>query len=684
MALTYRLVLLQLVVLMTSLGSVLNAQQIQYYNGDYTILDSIEGTAIYAFYQIDEDSIQYQGRFDFRSHLILKDRSMDIEKVVINGMFRRGLKRGTWEYEQSAYNVRFDEIKGLDLKTSLNGEQFKVIARYDNGMPIGRWETQRVKVKDSKPQGRSVNSSLQFKEGLANGPFNYAYAIGGVDVSATGRFSEDGFMDGKWRLLYLNPDDVLVEETRLYQNGFLTDLLRINKATKDTLNEVSYVDVKDRLVALKVTPNEVNYRKGDKGFGLLFDNGYRKADVRRYAQVQGNDFLREVFGVYDVKHSIIGAISEPMPPVINFTRRFQFIYPETDDSIIAVLEPKLKQMADTMGSLIDNATFQLNKTTTDSLAKAYVLFQHAQNKVELVQNVINRIENGDFDFLYRDIYYEDGVPGLRDPDTLKYTINKREKTLVVEMVNAVTSPDDLLLNLQKYTDELNQMYLSWYNGIRGKLESLQKEEVVMEMDKAIVELSQKLTKRYSEVPQDSLIMAPSDLEFVMLDPNQGLSPLQREMFSVFTEEKRASLISDYAGESSYDRKIEHGEKIIGILRALIDVYPMLSEIDRMPKSLDSSFTRYTENPFFYRPMESKFLTNIYTKGVERLLPHMVNELKRFRTGEDIRTQVDEILALRKRLEELANSPDDDGDVKRLDRRMRRENVPDRIKRLLGL
>ncbi len=674
-----------------TLSNVLQAQRLQFYNGNFTVMDTVTGNATYAFYQIDEDSIQLQGEFDFLSDLYQEEDVLNVKKISIKGNFRRGVKRGNWEYEQSYYTVTLDRIRNLKLESTLNGMQLRITGNYLDGKANGVWQTKRIQVVDSKAQGSSVNSKLNFVNGVANGNFTYEMKVDGEPLSISGKFSQDGFMDGVWKMRYTR-DSIIIQEERKYSDGILTELLKVefyNEDKSDTVASVSFYDAKDRLVGILSKTEELNFKLGDKGFGVLFDNGYRRNDIRRRSQEEGNEFLKEVFRVFDAKKSVIGAVADPTPPTINFTRRFEYVYPENEDSIIDVIKPLLDIMSKRVDTLLDNPTFDINRRTDTLLAKGYAFVRLAQDKVERSKEVIEKINNGDFRYTYRDNYYGKGVPGLNEADTLEYTVEGKKKTLVFQSDYYVDSPDNLVENLYKFLRDVENQLNDKLKNVEGVIVERQKEEKIYEMDLALIKTFRQLSSIYGNVEAlDDTAVAiqdPLDVEkFFLQDKSKQASPLQLALYERFVDNKKDELLTKYSAEEGYEEKLIIGEQLLDIMGALIDVNPLLYDIDQMPEQLDSAFTIYTENPFFDRMMESKILTNIYDKGVTRLLPYYIDELKRYRSGSDIRKRVDEIFALRNRLIELSETKEGDEDVRRLDRRLRRENVPDRIRRLLGL
>ncbi|TVQ76122.1 MAG: hypothetical protein EA358_10135 [Flavobacteriales bacterium] len=662
------------------------SQRLLYFNGDYTIMDTVKGRAIYAYYAISDDSIQFQGSFRFNSDLLLKEEAMRVSNVEIQGNFSRGIKRGKWEYEQSVYDVTLLGIKNLRVESELNGEQFRVLGNYRNGRPHGTWQTQRSRIEASKAVGKSVTSSLSFQDGVATGNYEYERDIDGRKVTVKGSFDDNGFMNGEWNLQYFNEGLEFIEN-RNYTKGFLTDILVISVDsvnTRDTLYDLVFYDVKDRLTALYAGIDDLNFEIGEKGFGLDFDNGYRDEDPEQQCQQKGNQFLRDVFEIFDAKKSIIGVISEIHPPIINFTRRFKYIYPDEDIERAEDLLSRVSHSLKEVDSIISLPAIKLNRQRNDSTAMAYAFLEHAENVLVRIERAARRINTDFFDYNNRDIFFKDGVPGLTKTFNLKYDFNNRSRNFNVEYSRYIIGPDSLVENLDRFYQELQNKMSIWIAWVDEKISIIQKEKEIQEIDQQIVDLFNKLNLIYVGQKTDSLFVLPTDKGALIRGAAMQKSQLQREVFDRFENQLREDMVRDYATTESFEQRVTKGNRIIDLSQAMVDVFYDLEKIDRMPESLDSAFIIFRENPFFDRMLESRIRSNIYSKGVERLLPDMRRELLRFKTGAELREKVEEIKRLNERLIELANAPNEDEDVKRLDRRMRRENLPDRIKRLLGL
>jgi hypothetical protein len=156
--------------------------------------------------------------------------------------------------------------------------------------------------------------------------------------------------------------------------------------------------------------------------------------------------------------------------------------------------------------------------------------------------------------------------------------------------------------------------------------------------------------------------------------------LEAAVFQRFGINLKNQKIQRYANETEIDKRLEAGRSIINLLNAIIKVKPQLNTIKAMPAKLDKVYTEFRPNPFFDRDVESRIRNGIYTRGTEILLPYLIREMLASENSATLLLNAEQIFKLEAIMLSLARS--EDPDVVRLNRRLRRENQPERIKRLL--
>ena len=70
--------------------------------------------------------------------------------------------------------------------------------------------------------------------------------------------------------------------------------------------------------------------------------------------------------------------------------------------------------------------------------------------------VVERTEEGFFDFLYRPNYYPDGLPNLNEPDKFSYEEDGQEIEAVFDLGVYVDSPTDIIEQIDIFADSLRK------------------------------------------------------------------------------------------------------------------------------------------------------------------------------------------------------------------------------------
>ncbi|HMP98653.1 MAG TPA: hypothetical protein PKC24_02655 [Cyclobacteriaceae bacterium] len=651
------------------------AQQLRTYNGQYTLNAKTTGTANYGYYAFPNDSIQFHGRFAFTSD-VLQFENNKVRQVNTSGTYRRGLKNGDWVYERNDFNVQFKRISGVNIESVLDGTINRLNARYNNGLAEGRWSLITQQVRESRRRTNYASSEANFRAGKASGRFIFNDPGRVFPLSIEGQFDNEGNFNGLWKLSF-ELDGIRYDEEREYEQGFLIRLTQTNSITGEIYFNEEYIDVRSKLEFLKNTDNGANYKMGERRFGLYFNDGYRLEDIRIVAQEFGNEILKEAFDYYTDSSGVLFTLPGFEKPIIGTTRRFQYVYPENEPELIEVLRPMVQKMADHYDSLLNTSVLRINRQKSDTLAYYYELLELGLSKTKLIMEVLDEVESGRFDYQYRDNFYPEGVAGLTGKDTIKYKVFDKEVTGVVSFNDAVDKPDSLIFNIYRYAISMEAYIEDYDERVKKTIQSLQREERVAQLDEKIVNLLDTFLLTYTGNPKISLTAA--DNEIVKLKP---LNDLQLAVFKRYTREVLNRNMQEYIEIEDFDRKILQGNKIADLVKTLTDNYQTLYRIPQLAEELDEVYTRYTPNPFFERDVVTRIKQGIYSRGVELLLPQLIEDLKKTSTREEFLEQIELIFKLDDKLRELAQS--DDQETNRLNSRIRRENQPERIKRLLGL
>ncbi|MBX2956495.1 MAG: hypothetical protein KF846_10075 [Cyclobacteriaceae bacterium] len=653
--------------------SSLHAQELKTYRGNYSLNGSTTGKAIYTYYLMPDGEHQPHGRFSFTSDVIQQDDR--IRQLNISGTYRKGSKSGDWSYETSNFAIKFKRITGTSVESNLDGTIHNLKAKYKDGLADGRWTLTIQRVKDNKPVPPLSTASMSFVSGSPTDKFTFNDPFSNKPLQIDGSFDRQGYFDGQWRMVYSH-EDVLYEESREYLSGFLLTLDLKRRDTQEKLFSISFDDVKFKLDQItQKHENALGY--GNRKFGVLFNDGYTDSDEKLLAQQTGNHVLQQVLNNFIDSSGIYFSMPGFTRPETGFTRRFQYIYPERENELIEILHPIMDKMEHQYDSIWNEPVLRLNQQRYDTLAYYSTLLRLGIDKINIVRRVLAEVESGKFDYEFRDNFYRSGVQGLQGIDSVKFINRGRPIVWMLELNDKVISPDSLVLNLYRYIVGLDAYISKYFDWVSPRLNELLQESRVAKSDETIIKSLDTLFVTYIGDPL--LVYNESD---EVLRSKKDLNDLQLEIFKRYTRNILQRKMQEYVDTQDYNLRLTRGTVILDIIHALLEVYPKLERIPQLEGELDKAFIRYTPNPFFPRDLETRVKTGIYNKGAEVLLPAMIEELKKTSGAEELRDKVEAIFQLDARLRELAEA--DDQETNRLNSRIRRENQPERIRRLLGV
>ncbi|MFN3528493.1 MAG: hypothetical protein ACK417_01050 [Bacteroidia bacterium] len=649
----------------------LQAQALKRHRGSLELAGGLRGQVDHYWRLHEGDSVAH-GRFTFRALDTTRCAAYDSRQVFIQGQYANGRLQGAWVIDDEIYRIQINNLSQFRAQTGLNGNFLKWQLNFKEGLAHGRWQITDNRITNSRMLGGRISTIANFRDGIIRGQFEYTES-GQQAISIKGSFDDNGCFDGTWTLNYM-VDGTPCREIRSYDRGFL---LHINlKRGDQPATDLAYEDVAEQLASIRLGENE-DFSEGKELFGINFENGYPAFDRRSVAQESGNRWLETAFSRLRNKtetYELQGMVAEP---VVGGTRRFKFNYPAYEDSLLPVLAALSQRLELNFDSILSSGSFVLNLQNYDSLSFYYAFVKQAQERIASVQEVISAIDSGAFDYQDRDNFFLNGIIRMHQIDTIRYEYRNRSRTHMVDYGIAIDGPDSLLMQMYRSLQAINAQNKAFETYINRLFTSIQQEQLIDELDAQIIRYLDSVNIRYLGQSRLESVLKVEDVR-----KRVSISESQFRLYKKLVFEYGRAQVSEYARLSDRERKIEKGEELAAFYKLIYEVHPLLAEIDRMKVRLDSAYTRYTENPFFERKAETRIKINIYNKGAGILLPRMIDDIMQARTAQDLSRRISDVYMLYHRMIELSQR--DDPDVNRLNDRIRRENVPERIKRLLAI
>lgn len=634
---------------------------------DTTLLEYFEGTWIGKGYDTDTSFIPH-GEVSFSSKLIGSVQDQGIRKLDIKGAYFHGRRHGKWTIDQAEYVV---DVQGLNrvrkqvgLRYDLTGVEEQVEQNFQAGVAQGSWQYSRHKIVDGNVSHSAKIGTLQFDRnvlvGLESNSKDY--------LDSRIRLTEDGYLDGEIVLLYTaKAHDQRIREVRTYDNGFL---LRLEKYFETADMPYLVVQYDDIVSMLDTVESHKKLNISEKGFGLWFDNGYSSSNEKYSAQGPGNSAIRSFIDQFMV--ILPDSSDEIRMPDFRFTRRFVFEYPEDDQLWFEKVKQLNDSLCDQIEALRSSPGLRLYSEDSPNIRLALRYAEIAMDRCTNVRQLVKRHENDEFKYRSRDEYFKEGVLGLSAPDSVTATTAAGD-TLVgrFPFENLVAGPDDLFQRVYAYLNELSKLFKDVEALALQRIQRYSQQDVIDSLDSEIY---------FSEQRVDSLL---AGLRKGLSDSDFEQMSFQERVFMVLTRNQIAQQRKSYLQSEEFDDKLEAGKSVMCFNEFLINNANRVQQASQERKFVDSLFTIYEEHPFDTRLFESRILGNIREKGGKVLFREYERELLRANTCEEAQMALDRIEALQQLLRKIVRNHES-SEVIQLNRVLRRESVPARIERLLGL
>jgi hypothetical protein len=646
--------------LMFALSSI--GQNRKSYKGEFENINREPGLAEFFFIPSDEGEEIKDGPFSFVVQFV---DPLDCNRLISKtstGKYKKGQKEGLWEYEYKTFAVS-NKISGSRILSSYEGIAGTLSAGFLLGQATGLWTINEDRVSSGRIGPKLVKGTANFKNGKLSGPFSLTESSDGKSYTVTGRFNQDGDFDGTWKVAY-SINGHSLEETRVYDAGFLISIKKINKSTGVSENQ-EYHSVREKLSQLKASKDALSYKIGEIGFDVLFDDGFAPDSKQKAIQIEGNTFITAAMGRFCSPSSEPFALQGVSKVLPGTTRRFQYFFSPSELNAIEIIEQKLSVLNQVIDSLLNDKAFAINYQRNEKLALAYEFFKSAENKTRIIENQINLIKSEMFLYKSRQNYFQNGIEGLQEKDTILYAMGGEKKHKEIHYGVSLNSGEEVIEKLAAFTQSLLSHAMEYKAEVSPMLENMRQERTSLELEEKMLELINAVKAIYDVQPINR--------------PDAILHQLYQDNISAAIHK----LMQQYSNMLEFGPKQEKANEIINVLQALIKVEGEIRQIPVRKKRLDELFTTYAYNPWTgEHDIPEKKKRRIYQKGAEELWPYLYEQMKSEQTISGIINRANELANLYNRMAELVKK--EDAETKKLEQKLRRENDPEKIKKLIGI
>ena len=653
---------------LTLLTCVSFAQQQKKETSDVKIGDFV-GEESYSITTGDTLSLK-NGNYIFTSDLLkqVSHGSIILKGLKLGGEYLDNKKQGNWKYEFCKYSledVSISHSRSVSLQHELTGVEDVFSINYQDGHFQGSSHWNRKTLKKGKYGEMGHIATLNYnKDTLIN-----EFSFNTEDVEIKGRLDSLGFLDGELQLKYIDRG-LEILETRTYNDGFLIEIEKLHNIENGEVVRIRFDDVAEQLELLSDTTESLDLKVSDGYFGSKFNFGYRQNDPRITEQVNGNRVLEKHLLLLDSIHNIHGNENNHKI-VLKLTRRFQFIYDDKDELLSKSLLTDVNKTKHKIDSFLRKPNVLLRKNHSDTIYQRYEILNHIVSKLDILDDNLRKINSDYFDFRFRDKYYENGIPGLNENDSVPIVLRDQEFKVPFHIKSKVPEPESLITDMVSYNESLKELSDSLTNSILKSLTIYNNQDRIDSLDRVISINDTRISELYRQKPE---------LE------NEELSkiPYSYKAFFSINERILSKQYNKYINNSlPQDEMISLGIDVICTQSFLIENQTLLNKIGSMQKNWnDSLFTVYRDNPFDFRKLETKILERIQNSA-DILLTQYANQLLNAKSCEQLGIELQKIIRLNERVKYLVKNQALEK-VQRLNKALRREQVPNRIERILEL
>ena len=641
------------------LAFTVSAQRKQY-KGVYEFSDKIVGNANYFYVQKDSLRIK-EGRFTFTSEPVKELGYFSLYEA--RGEYKNNLRVGNWTFIEYIIELEVSSIRAGNPVVSTIIRKRQLEANYIDGKANGIWTVRKTRRIDRGTEELMASVRINFKDNIPTGKFNYSKKEDNTELNVEAEFNDKGFFNGELIIQVTNLFDLKqLNERRSYKDGFLISLERSINGEKT--ESVQYTDVVEMMRKIQDSA-QITFTKGEKGFPIQFNNAYKEDDIKLNIQNEGNIFISHSLRHFQLNDLALPSLSRPDGLDIKPTARFKFIYPEESDSIINHLNIRLRDFVDKSDELVKDSYVQLNRSFKDTI-KLYVLYHnYLKDKYEVFESFYERSLEGEFEYKSREEYLRDKFHFIYSNDTLHYQSNNKKMFMPIGIIDL--DSNDIYIDIYNYYNTLIAELNILYKHANTYKTSFETQENLKEINNELVFTLEKIETITSS--KAATLRGRNKVSFEKLHESLYLNEYN-------------SYLNNFNSNILSEEKLKLGKDFLNFSNEYLNLMDTLFFVYSVDGKLDTAFTRYTKNPFFDRDVETRIKAGIYRAGVEHLYLSYIKSLSKVKDLNELREIADEVYKFYDRMIEL--SENNDVEIEKLNRRLRRENVPERIKRFLGL
>jgi len=623
---------------LTLFSSLCPAQQI--YEGHYEV-DDFSGTATYTYTLKEGDTLK-NGPFSFQH-----SSQENLDPIEIKGQFKNNIPVGLWEYTRGNY-IPHEEKEFVDFSyvTKLDGVKESIKGNYLEGVPDSIWTIEVDSIRGSKLAANQFKSAITYKQGIPQ----LSFTIETAKNLLAGRLLRNGYAHDTWTLFTKDGIDEL--ENWVFDNAVLKEVrIRINDSVNkeiafdlEGVEDVELIDLDENYLTI------MEFALQDRDTTHVFDHGLSSL-LKENAAHQ-----------HQVEHTMAGlgaavkmASMKVQVPRYDLSR-------EEEKNLDAIAEHYQKSQSIT-NTVLSDTRLILKKLTDQEVALYYNAAEDIQQRyLKELGKLLRYREDKVVRYIERDVLIKGLWPsGLPPRVVVSKDTSGREIPYPIQTDLTYSSEADNLQEVEKMANFV-QTVLSEIQDKLGLSPDASKSQ--NDFNSTEEELVTQATQLKTHI--DSIATIQRD------DIKKTLLALQ---------ENTDQQLQQYAltAQDSVEAKGRKARELNTCFTQKRELVDLLIQIPDQQQKLKEEYTEEVYVIFTATIMDEQVKKRIINAYKEQILPYLLKQVQEGLSCSEIQAWITTYEAVQDRLYQLRKE-----DTGRLERKLKREDDPREVLKLLGI
>ncbi len=618
----------------------LSAQETKKFLGA-RVIGNYKGVANFEYVLRDKDTI-FEGKFEF-GNITKSTNEVNSKPIIVNGSYKNNVPDGQWVFQFGNFvSEGKKELINYKYVIGVSGIQKSIHLNFDTGKPKGNWLIQIDSLKNSEVIKILFKSDINYENGLPQKSFR----IETNNEFMVGRLLRNGIAHDVWSLYTKQGIGEL-------ENWHFTDgqLKNINLLINDDNKQISLdygKSIDNATIYLDTHYLDImELRLQQQDTSHIFDHGISnllKIDAENYKLI--TNFFKELGTPVKIPGFKVNV------PIFPLSQSQQSSLTE-----IRALYKKADTIINTVLSDSQLNILKLNDT------KTRFFYDMAQKIHDDYLNPISQLIRYEQEDVLQHISREDLIEGLWPngfPEKiikLKDSLN-RDRSYASDNSTYDFSEQNLegVLKLTRFTSEISEKLKS---DLQQILSSKKRKKTFIDQEKLLITQANSLKKHLDSINKG----LPKDIESTL------------ENIRSFTDQN----LKLYAQMEEDTAKLNYNKSLIECFKKAKALSITVRDIPKKTKEINEAYVNQVWNPFTATLMDEDIKKRITKAYIKQVIPYYLNEINENLSCANASKISEGITQLQARMLVLK-----DEDTRRLERKLKRNEDPLDVLKILGL